>query len=302
MIAKYIFCAPVEMLSLHHGDCLEVMKDIPDKSVDLIICDLPYGCLTNQIKSDGTPGKSKGGVRARGAGKEYTKRREKATNNACDCLWDIKIDLDAFWEQVRRIRKDDHTPTIHFCTTKFGYELIRSNEKEFRYDLVWDKQRGVSFLSANKMPMRSHEMIYVFSKAGANYYRKDIEGDFPRSLVSKKVMERKTITGQLVPKILKDNTGKRCALSVINNINKYSNDRVNKQHPTEKPMELYRWLIERYSKEGDTILDPTFGSGNSIFTAVELGRKAIGIEKDKKFFEKAQTNASISIIPPPHLQ
>lgn len=262
------------MLSLRHGDCLEVMKDIPDKSVDLIICDLPYGCLTG------------------GAGKEKAKRKENGESVIAGCAWDVPIDLDAFWEQVRRIRKGDHTPTIHFCTTKFGYELIRSNEKEFRYDLVWDKQRGVSFLNANKMPMRSHEMIYVFSKAGANYYRKDIEGDFPRSLVSKKVMERKTITGQLVPKILKDNTGKRCALSVINNINKYSNDRINKQHPTEKPMELYRWLIERYSKEGDTILDPTFGSGNSVFTAVELGRKAIGIEKDKKFFDKA--NASIS--------
>lgn len=256
------------MLSLHHGDCLEVMKDIPDKSVDLIICDLPYGCLTNQVKSDGTPGKSKGGVRARGAGKEWTKRREKATNNACDCLWDIKIDLDAFWEQVRRIRKDDHTPTIHFCTTKFGYELIRSNEKEFRYDLVWDKQRGVSFLSANKMPMRSHEMVYVFSKAGANYYRKDISGN---------------------------DGSKRCALSVIQNPNKTLRKPA---HPTEKPVELYRWLIERYSKEGDTILDPTFGSGNSVFTAVELGRKAIGIEKDKKFFDKA--NAAISITPPPY--
>jgi len=264
------------MLSLHHGDCLEVMKGIPDKSVDLIVCDLPYGCLEPQrTRSD-----------------EYVKKVKNTSVGQDSCKWDIKIDLKAFWEQVRRIRKDDHTPTIHFCTTKFGYELIRSNEKEFRYDLVWDKQRGVSFLSANKMPMRSHEMIYVFSKAGANYYRKDIEGDFPKSLVSKKVMERKTITGQLVPKLLKDNTGKRCALSVINNINKYSNDRVNKQHPTEKPMELYRWLIERYSKEGDTILDPTFGSGNSVFAAVELGRNAIGIEKDKAFFDKA--NASIS--------
>lgn len=257
------------MLSLHHGDCLEVMKDIPDKSVDLIVCDLPYGCLSG---------------RAIGKAAEDKKCWSGASNG---CAWDIPIDLQAFWKEVRRIRKDDHTPTIHFCTTKFGYELIRSNEKEFRYDLVWDKQRGVSFLGANKMPMRSHEMVYVFSKAGANYYRKDIVGDFPNSLVSKKVMERKTITGQLVPKILKDNTGKRCALSVINNINKYSNDRVNKQHPTQKPMELYRWLIERYSKEGDTILDPTFGSGNSVFTAVELGRNAIGIEKDKKFFDKA---------------
>lgn len=257
-------------LVLYNGDCLEVMKDISANSVDLIICDLPYGCLTSP---KGNPA------------------HQRAADNGGQpnrCSWDIEIDLEAFWKEVRRIRKDEHTPTLHFCTTKFGYELIQSNPNEFRYDLVWDKQRGVSFLSANKMPMRSHEMIYVFSKAGAFYERKDIEGDFPNSLVSKKVMERKTITGQLVPKILKDNTGKRCALSVINNINKYSNDRVNKQHPTEKPPALYKWLIERYSKEGDTILDPTFGSGNSVFTAFSMDRSAIGIEKDEGFYKKAQ--------------
>jgi site-specific DNA-methyltransferase (adenine-specific) len=133
-------------LTLYNGDCLEIMKELPEKSVDLIICDLPYGCLN---------------------GKGMTEA-QKETNCAnkfqtiFSCAWDVKIDLKAFWEQVRRIRKNEHTPTIHFCTTKFGYELIQSNEAEFRYDLVWDKQRGVSFLTANKMPMRSHEMIYAF--------------------------------------------------------------------------------------------------------------------------------------------
>lgn len=256
-------------LTLYNGDCLEIMKGLPEKSVDLIICDLPYGCLM------------------RGGNGAYDRGKDSVIGNERGIDWDIKIDLKAFWEQVRRIRKNEHTPTIHFCTTKFGFELHASNPEEFRYDLVWDKQRGVSFLSANKMPMRSHEMIYVFSKAGAFYERKDIEGDFPKSLVSKKVMERKTITGQLVPKILKDNTGKRCVLSVINNINKYSNDRVNKQHPTEKPSDLYRFLIERYCPPGGTVLDPTFGSGNSVFTAYSLGRNGIGIEKDEGFFEKA---------------
>ncbi len=269
------------MLSLHHGDCLEVMKGIPDKSVHLIICDLPYGCLTSDRK-----------------GKRIGPLKDPSDPNSNiiivnkPCSWDIPIDLAAFWEQVRRIRKDDHTPTIHFCTTKFGYDLIRSNEKEFRYDLVWDKQRGVSFLSANKMPMRSHEMIYVFSKAGANYYRKDIVGDF-KGWKATDISGAKVIPvySSGMPNGWKDNGNdgtKRCVLSVI----KQSGGMKKGNHPTEKPMELYKWLIERYSKEGDTILDPTFGSGNSIFAAVELGRNAIGIEKDKKFFDKA--NAAIS--------
>jgi len=257
-------------LELHLGDCLEVLKTIPDKSIDLIICDLPYGCLSG------------------GGGKEKTKRQEAGDEGViAGCAWDIPIDLIKFWKEVRRIRKHDAVPTIHFCTTRFGYELIKSNEKEFRYDLVWDKQRGVSFLLANKMPMRSHEMIYVFSKAGAFYERKDIEGDFPKSLVSKKVMERKTITGEMVPKIIKDNTGKRCVVSVINNINKYSNDRIVKQHPTEKPIELYEWLIERYCPEGGTVLDPTFGSCNSGQASLNLERNYIGVEKDEGFCKKA---------------
>jgi site-specific DNA-methyltransferase (adenine-specific) len=237
-------------LTLYQGDCLEVMKEIESNSIDLIICDLPYGCL------------------------------------AGGCDWDLKIDLNQFWEQVKRIRRSDHTPTIHFCTTKFGYELIQSNPDEFRYDLVWDKQRGVSFLSANKMPMRSHEMIYIFSKAGAFYQRKDIEGDFKKWTRYRSDTESKFHSRQYgVSKNTSEEgqEGKRCALSVIKTITTYTR----KGHPTEKPKELYRWLIERYCPPTGTVLDPTFGSGNSVFTAFELGRSAIGIEKDEAFFDKA---------------
>ena len=257
------------MLSLHHGDCLEVMKGIPDKSVDLIVCDLPYGCLSSKTL-------------------EFKHECPTSVKRISGCAWDIPIDLQAFWKEVRRIRRDDHTPTIHFCTTKFGYDLIRSNEKEFRYDLVWDKQRGVSFLSANKMPMRSHEMIYVFSKAGAKYYRTDISGNF-EPYAFKATEEGQPRAGKNSRTATQNDGTKRCVLSVIQNANKTLRKSA---HPTEKPIDLYKFLIERYSKEGDTILDPTFGSGNSVFTAVELGRNAIGIEKDKKFFDKA--NAVIS--------
>jgi len=254
-------------LTLYNGDCLEVMKGLPEKSVDLIICDLPYGCLTG------------------GAGKEKAKRIEANPDQIMGgCAWDIKIDLKAFWEQVKRIRKSEHSPTIHFCTTKFGFELYQSNPEEFRYDLVWDKQRGVSFLQANKMPMRSHEMIYVFSKAGAFYERKDIEGDFKQSGPRTRKEDTSTQYGIKRTKEVKDNTGKRCALSVIPN--KTSSTKGG--HPTEKPEDLYRFLIERYCPPGGTVLDPTFGSGNSVFTAFSLGRSAIGIEKDTSFYTKAE--------------
>jgi len=249
------------------GDCLSVMAGLPDKSVDLIMCDLPFGCLTG------------------GAGKEKAKRKKTGEGVIAGCSWDIPIDLEIFWKEVRRIRKNEHTATIHFCTTRFGYELIKSNEKEFRYELIWDKQKGVSFLTANKMPMRSHEMIYVFSKAGANYYRKDIEGNFKS--YNKKSKAENCSHFATARKASKAEEGKRCALSIIPVINNPRGNIRTKAHPTEKPRELYKWLIERYSKEGDVVLDPTFRSGNSIFTAHELGRKAIGIENDNAFFWKA---------------
>jgi len=277
---------------LLHGDCLDVMKTLPDKSIDLFVCDLPYGCLTG------------------GAGQEKSKRREKGDEGViAGCAWDIKIDLDQFWVQVERLMKDDHTPILHFCNTRFGFELMKSKESWFRYDLVWEKTNAVGFLLANKMPMRSHENIYVFAKKGARYYRKDIEGDFPPSHYSNHVRSQ---TSNVVPRVKDLGTiqgsvydcgseartnpivrvpvreGVRCVRSVV----KTSTKKGKGNHPTQKPAELYTWLLERYSKEGDTVLDPTAGSFTSVFTASELNRKAIGIEKDDDFYNKAVSNLS----------
>jgi len=254
------------MIRLMNGDCLEKMKDISSNSVDLVICDLPFGCLHPERKRD-------------------TNKWYDTQGQARGCSWDVKIDLEAFWKEVKRIRKDAHTPCLHFTTTKYGFDLYNSNPKEFRYDLVWDKGRGVSFLQANKMPMRSHEMIYVFSKAGAYYNRVDISGDFPPSAGGRdKSGSSSRQYGVGKPIESKDNTGKRCALSVIENPTSVRKG----GHPTEKPVELYKFLIERYCPAGGTVLDPTFGSGNSGVACQELGRKYIGIEKDKGFFDKAK--------------
>ena len=255
-------------MNLILGDCLEKMKAIPDKSVNLLVCDLPYGCLTSQTY--------KGVIDKSGSdlGKTYGEQ----------LTWDIKIDLKKFWIEVKRIVKDDHTPVLMFCNTKFGFDLYNSNPEWFRYDLVWNKNRGISFLSANKMPMKSHEMIYVFSKKGANYYRKDIEGEF-KKWTNKGRMKTGSVYGM---GMLGTNEGvesdkKRCALSVIQLSTTFASKG---QHPTEKPIELYKFLIERYSKEGDVVLDTTFGSGNSGHASIELKRKYIGIEKDNNYFWK----------------
>lgn len=258
--------------TLLHGDCLELMKTLPDKSVDCFICDLPYG----QLSKDGIeldPSKTTHG---------------HGTPSSSGCPWDVKLNLTEFWTQVKRLCKNDHTPVLMFCNTKFGFELYNSNPSWFRYDLVWDKARGVSFLSANKMPLKSHEMVYVFSKKGAFYKRVDIQTD-KKGWKAKQKEPGDRCGIRTYEKITKgwkcnENNGTRCALSVIQVVRPHGPGQ--KRHPTEKPLELYKWLLERYCPEGGTVLDPTAGSFNSILAARELKLKGIDIEKDDKFYEE----------------
>ena len=255
-------------IQLLHGDCLDLMKTLPDKSIDLFVCDLPYGCLS--AKPLVIPNT------------ENVHRKACPPTPRVGCAWDVAIDLPQFWEQVKRLCRNDHTPVLMFCSTKFGFDLYNSNPSWFRYDLVWNKMRGVSFLTANKMPMRSHEMVYVFAKKGATYYRKDVEGEpyFKKS-------KEHTCETYNVQRVEGDNKGTRCVLSVVDLFNKAGHR--GGKHPTQKPEDLYAWLIERYSKEGDTVLDPTAGSFASCFTAQTLGRHAIGMEMDDVFYEKARS-------------
>ena len=275
-------------LRLFEGDCLSVMKDLSANSIDCFVCDLPYGCLT------GGGGQEKKRRRFQG-GKDTGTEIKQTEGVIAGCSWDVKIDLEEFWKQVKRLAKDEHTPVLMFCTLRFGIELVQSNPKWFRYDLVWDKARGVSFLSANKMPLRSHEMIFVFSKAGAHYERIDIEGDFPAgsggTVKKSNVYGKSPIYGEAngfnakTGARTKTPAGKRCVKSIITIPGPKG---LSGRHPTEKPVDLYKWLIERYCPKGGTVLDPTAGSFNSCFAAQALGRNAVGIEKDPKFFKKAK--------------
>lgn len=234
------------LFQLTNGDCLEVMATLPAKSVDCFICDLPYGCLTSS------------------------------------CKWDMTLDLPRLWAQITRLARNDHVPVLMFCTTKFGYELIKSNESWFRYDIVWQKTNAVGFLSANKMPMRAHEMIYVFSKKGAHYKRVDVLGDFPTGGGGRS--PAKCYATAHLENIQSTEAGRRCVTSVVTMANKKAKN----AHPTAKPLDLYAWLIERYCPAGGTVLDPTFGSCNSGRVARELGMTYIGIEMDPVFYKNAR--------------
>jgi len=240
---------------LLNGDCLELMKTLPDKSVDCFLTDLPYGQL---------------------------KKESKGT-----CEWDVLIDLPSFWVQVERLMKDDRTPILMFCNTKFGISLINSKPTWFRYDLVWNKTIGVSFLHSNKAPMKSHEMIYVFAKRAARYTRIDELCDkkaYPSPKADRGFRQYGwTSNPDYTPPAPTAGDGTRCSLSVIH----CRNSKGRGLHPTTKPLPILVWLLRRYCPPGGTVLDPTAGSFNSIRAALSLDMKGIGIEMDPVFFKKA---------------
>ena len=232
------------------------MKNIENNTVDCFICDLPYG--------------------------------------STDCKWDCKINLEDLWRELKRIARNDNTPYFFFCDMRFGVEIINSNPKMFRYDLVWYKPNSnCGHLNSGKMPMRNHELLLVFYKklptynkdkyhkkiCDENVYKKDAyEGIYETSINTKFIYGKKYDIP--LPK------------SVLNMSCK-SNMSKKRFHKTEKSQDILEWILKYYTNEGDTILDPTMGSGSCGVACVSLHRKFIGIEKDEKYFEVAKKRLSV---------
>jgi len=236
---------------LLHGDMMEQLPTVEAHSVDLVLLDLPYG--------------------------------------QTQAVWDARIDLAQLWQHLKRIGKPT-TAYIFFCTTKFGFELIKANEKWYRYDIVWQKNRPSGFLNAKKMPMRSHEMIYVFYQRLPVYNIADNHRYEPHVLPSHSDvtlygLDRQTRVKnyQYTPTL----PGSVLQIDVV--------PRQNMRHPTEKPIDLYSWLIRYYTRRGDVVLDVCFGSANSAVAAHRLQRRYIGIEKDDVFFHNARGYMTTSV-------
>ena len=233
------------MMEIFNLDCFDYFdKHIEEKQslVDCVIVDLPYGQTA--------------------------------------CKWDSVIDLELMWEALKKITKKGCV-FVFFCSTKFGNELINSNQKYFRYDLVWKKKKCVGFLSAKKLPLRQHEMVYIFSSPSnkSSYNPQMTKGEpYERKNKNDKADVYNTI------RIYKHNkTGLRHPTS----IQEFKKDK-KKIHPTQKPVALCEWLLKTYSNEGDTILDFTMGSGSTGVACINTNRKFIGVEMDKEFFQVAK--------------
>lgn len=221
------------------GDCFDVMATLPDASVDLVLCDLPYGTTANP--------------------------------------WDVVLPFERLWEQWLRIAKPA-APFVLTASQPFTTDLICSKREIFRYCWVWDKTKGGSFVNAKKQPMKSHEDIVVFYRQQPTYNpQMEIRGK-----------PRKKGGGKASP-----NTGVVPSVSFNNEyyprsiITASTGSRIDKFHPTQKPVELFEYLIRTYSNVGDTVLDCCAGSGTTAVAAEAAVCKWICIERDLSFAEKA---------------
>lgn len=229
------------------GDCLEVLKYIPNNSIDMVLCDLPYGTTQNK--------------------------------------WDSVIPLDLLWVEYKRICKEN-AAIVLTAQGLFTAKLIMSNEKMFKYKIVWIKSKPTNFLNSKIQPLRKHEDICVFYNKQPTYNPQMIMGEPYDKGIRKDQFSGSY--GDFKPKHVKSN-GERYPNDVLfaeeNSLDyiycKTAESEGEVLHPTQKPVELGRYLIKTFSKENDIILDNASGSGSFLVAAVLEGRKFIGIEKNE---------------------
>ena len=239
---------------LCNGDCLEEMKHIPDKSVQLILCDLPFGT----VKNDSV------------------------------CSWDCVIPFKPLWEQYERIIKDDGAIVL-FAQQPFTAQLVMSKPELYKYNWIWKKNKYANFLNVRYQPGKLTEDICVFGKMGCSYTPKGnmkyhpqmVKGEPYKSKGKGNRGASSSVRGDL-KQIPIDNKGERYPTNIL------EFDKEGKSfHPTQKPVELLRYLIRTYTDEGDCVLDNTMGSGSTGVAAVLEKRRFIGIEKNKDYYDIA---------------
>ena len=236
------------MIDLKCGDCLELMKEIPDESVDMILCDLPY----------------------------------KETGNK----WDKGIDLDSLFEQYRRIIKEDGCIALN-GTFKFGVQLYNTAPDLYKYEWIWEKDNGTNAPNVNLQPFRIHEFVFIFGKGRVTNGKRTPMKYFPQKTEGKPYKQKSGRISENWKGGLKNVvTNNESGLRHPKTIQKFNRDRG--FHPTQKPVEMLKYFIQTYTNEGDLVLDNCMGSGSTGVACKELNRSFIGYELDKKYYEIAK--------------
>ncbi len=244
-------------------DCIEGMKMIPDGSIDVIICDLPYGTTA--------------------------------------CAWDVIIPFDLLWEQYYRVLKADGAVVL-FATEPFTSKLICSNISDYKEKLTWVKHKPSNIGNAKIRHLKYFEDIVVFSRVGRYtfnpQYTKRISrrveeaqrGNSKQWRTNKKATQEVSFATQYAPREWTTfDANKKLQGNVITIPSVVSNSKEKSEHPTQKPVALLDYLIRTYSNEGETILDNCMGSGTTAVACIKEGRNYIGFEIDKKYYEIACT-------------
>ena len=240
-------------IKLYHGDCLDILPTLPDNSIDMILTDLPYATLNKS---------SEGGK------------------------WDTMIPLGPMWEQFLRVTKRN-AAIVLFAQGLFSAQLIMSQPKLYKYSLIWEKNNPTGHLNAYKMPMRCHEDILVFYRALPTYNPQMVKCEphkrnHMRGNLEAPLANRCYGTYRNVPTKISDEKFPRSVLRFQKPHRKES------FHPTEKPVDLCRWLVRTYTNSGGTVLDATMGSGTTGVACALEGRGFCGIEKEQRYFDIAK--------------
>lgn len=239
-------------MNLMHGDCLEMMKLIPDGSVDMVLCDLPYGTTS--------------------------------------CAWDAVIPFDLLWAEYKRVGKEN-CAFVLTAAQPFTTLLIMSNFKEYKYSWTWEKNLPSGVSLAKYQPMRVTEDIVIFCKGKTLYNKQETRTSITdRKVVTGRKNGSGSNGSNHLPNLNKIENIQKEFVNPRNllRIKCVPNAGGHKLHPTQKPVALMEYLIRTYTNEGDTVLDNTMGSGTTGVAAASTGRKFIGIERDDKYFAIAQ--------------
>ena len=239
--------------ALFNADCMDILPLIPDKSVQLILADLPYGTTS--------------------------------------CEWDIVLPLNKLFEQYKRILTDNGN-IILFGSQPFSTDLINAGRDIFRYELIWDKISGKNIFEAKRKPLKAHENILVFYKNSDSIYNPQMELAQAKNkrdrIKNYKKATANSIYGEQKEYVSLKNEDLRYPNSIyIHSFQGAELHQTKRIHQTQKPLQLIKWLVSSYSNENDMVLDNTMGSGTTCLGAKELNRKIIGIEKEVKYYEIA---------------
>lgn len=237
----------MEKNKVYFGDCLELMKDIEDKSIDMILCDLPYGTTA--------------------------------------CKWDTIIPFEPLWEQYRRIIKDNGAIVLT-ASQPFTSALVMSNINWFRYEWVWIKEKATGFAFSKKQPMRRKEDVLVFYKNQPiyNFQGKKLDNPYKHTLPISKSESGGITTSNLNEDGSRQYA--EYTHKTKDNVIILSRDNANKGiHPTQKPVALFEYLIKTYTNEDDLVLDNCAGSGTTAIACLNTNRNYVLMEKERKYFD-----------------